>query len=44
MGVTATYINRGWFIDGLFKADFLTMDVNMPSIAAFGTSARAAWG
>jgi outer membrane autotransporter protein len=35
VGVTATYINRGWFVDGLFKADFLNLDINMPSVAAF---------
>ena len=39
VGITATYIWNGWFVDGLVKADFLTMDVNMPSLAAFGTSA-----
>lgn len=38
VGGTATYLNNGWFVDGLVKADFLTLDLNMPSIANFGTS------
>jgi hypothetical protein len=38
VGVTGTYIHNGWFVDGLFKADLLTLDMNFPTVAAFGVS------
>lgn len=36
VGAYATYLNGGFFIDGLFKADFLSLDFTAPSLASFG--------
>lgn len=36
VGAYATYLNGGFFIDGLFKADFLSLDYSAPSLAKFG--------
>ncbi|MDF2995301.1 MAG: outer rane autotransporter barrel domain protein [Xanthobacteraceae bacterium] len=36
VGVYATYLSGGFFIDGLFKADFLEMDYDVSSLANFG--------
>lgn len=44
VGAYATYLNRNWFVDGLFKADILSMDYTAPTlggVAAYGQSARA---
>ena len=45
VGATATYISTtGWFADALFKADLLTMNIDMPSIAAFGGTTASGVG
>lgn len=36
VGASATYLNNGWFADALFKADFLRVSLNMPSLTQFG--------
>ncbi|WP_024280663.1 hypothetical protein [Xanthobacter sp. 126] len=44
VGAYATYLNRNWFVDGLFKADILSMDYTAPTLggpAAYGQSVRA---
>jgi hypothetical protein len=37
-GLSATYLAGGWFADALVKADFLTLNMNFPTLAAFGYS------
>ncbi|RTL89107.1 autotransporter outer membrane beta-barrel domain-containing protein, partial [Ancylobacter aquaticus] len=34
VGAYVTYINQGFFVDGLLKADFLSLEYNAPSLAA----------
>lgn len=34
--VSAAYLVHGFFLDGAFKADFLSMSISAPSLAAFG--------
>ena len=36
VGVSGTYLNRGWFADALMKADFLRLGLNFPTLAGFG--------
>ncbi|MDI4654924.1 hypothetical protein [Xanthobacter autotrophicus] len=36
VGVYATYINNNWFLDALFKADFLSMDYDAPTLVGSG--------
>ncbi|WP_188079589.1 hypothetical protein [Xanthobacter oligotrophicus] len=36
VGVYATYINNNWFLDALFKADFLSMDYQAPTLVGAG--------
>jgi outer membrane autotransporter protein len=36
VGAYVTYLNGGFFIDGLFKADILQLDYKVPSLDAFG--------
>ncbi|MDI4664279.1 hypothetical protein K9U40_08025 [Xanthobacter autotrophicus] len=36
VGVYATYINANWYLDALFKADFLSMDYNAPTLVGAG--------
>jgi hypothetical protein len=38
VGASATYMHGGFFVDALFKADLLKLDISMPSIAPFGAS------
>ena len=35
-GASVSYLNGGWFLDGLFKADLLNASLNFPTLAAFG--------
>ena len=41
-GVSGSYMSNGWFADGLFKADFLRLSIDMPSIVPFGPSTDTA--
>ncbi|MEP9354699.1 autotransporter outer membrane beta-barrel domain-containing protein [Xanthobacter sp. KR7-65] len=36
VGVYATYLTGNWYFDALFKADFLSMDYDAPSLAGVG--------
>ncbi|MFG1313956.1 hypothetical protein [Xanthobacter autotrophicus] len=36
VGVYATYINNNWYLDALFKADFLSMDYQAPTLVGAG--------
>ncbi|MFG1382370.1 hypothetical protein V5F55_12295 [Xanthobacter sp. V3C-4] len=36
VGVYATYLNNNWFLDALFKADFLSMDYQAPTLVGAG--------
>jgi hypothetical protein len=36
VGVTATYMDRGFFLDGLLKADLLNVGLNLASLQQFG--------
>ena len=48
VGASATYYQKGFFMDGLFKADIMNMTVGLPSLTTFGFSsgsvAAATWG
>ena len=36
VGLSATYLNNGWFADSLLKADFLRLKMDFPGLAVFG--------
>ena len=40
-GLSATYLNQNFFVDALFKADFLELSYTDPSIAGFGASQQS---
>lgn len=42
VGAYATYLNQNWFIDGLFKADFLSMDYKAPTLGALAANGQSA--
>src|SRR3954447_12168600 len=40
-GAYATYLNGRFFLDALFKADFMNMDWNVPSLGQFGVASKS---
>jgi outer membrane autotransporter protein len=38
VGVSAAYLNKGFFVDALIKADFLRLSMDFPSLNIFGFS------
>jgi outer membrane autotransporter protein len=42
VGASLSYLQGGWFADGLFKADLLDAGLNFPSLAVFGITNSSA--
>ncbi len=41
VGVYGTYINGGFFLDGLVKADFLNLDYSAPTLSGYGGASQS---
>ncbi|MDQ0390701.1 autotransporter domain-containing protein [Labrys monachus] len=41
VGAYASYLNSGWFVDSLFKADFLSLTYKAPTLVSMGYSGQS---